>query len=189
MKKQKSTLENEEKQSQDQVHNENISSEEGASVPEQPEVSQDAVSSSEEKLTELNDKYVRLQAEFDNYRKRTLKERMDMMKTAGEDVLVGLLPVLDNVERAIKSIEGAQSMEAVKEGVDIIFKELQNYLKSKGVNEIPAQGVPFNTDLHHAVTKFPVTEEDKKGKVFDVVRKGYTLHDKVIRFAEVVVGE
>lgn len=143
----------------------------------------------EAKLAEVNDKYIRLQAEFDNYRKRSLKERMELMKHAGEDILVGFLPVLDNIERAVKSMDNASDTEAIKEGIEIIFKEMSGFLKQKGVVEIPSMGASFNTDLHNAVTKFPVAEEAQKGKVIDVVRKGYTLHDKVIRFAEVVVGE
>lgn len=163
--------------------------EEGLKETQEPSVQEDKAPTVEEKLADLNDKYLRLQAEFDNYRKRTLKERMDLMKTAGEDVLVGFLPVLDNIERASKSMENVQDVEALKEGVDIILKELSGYLKQKGIQELKADGETFNTDLHNAVTKFPVPEEEKKGKVIDVVRKGYTLHDKVIRFAEVVVGE
>lgn len=179
--------ENIQDQKEDKVDNSIV--EEAASVSEEQDPSTEETVSTAEKLAELNDKYLRLQAEFDNYRKRTLKERMELMKTAGEDVLIGFLPIMDNIERASKSMENAQDMVAIKEGVEIILKELSAYLKQKGVKELTAEGELFNTDLHNAVTKFPVSEEDKKGKVIDVVRKGYTLHDKVIRFAEVVVGE
>ena len=189
MKKHNSNMKKEHNHEQKEEKVENSVVEETASTGEEQTTQKAETISTDEKLAELNDKYLRLQAEFDNYRKRTLKERMELMKTAGEDVLVGFLPVLDNIERASKLMENVQDVVALKEGVDIILKELSAYLKQKGIQELKAEGEVFNTDLHNAVTKFPVPDEDKKGKVIDVVRKGYTLHDKVIRFAEVVVGE
>ncbi len=141
------------------------------------------------KLAEVQDRYLRLSAEYDNYRKRTLKEKMELTKTGGENVLLNILPVLDNLERAIGSVRQAKDIEAVKEGIDLIYSKFLEYLNQNGVKEIPATGQEFNTDLHEAITKIPVTDEEQKGKVVDVIEKGYYLHDKVIRFAKVVVGE
>ncbi len=143
----------------------------------------------EEKYAQLNDKYLRLSAEFDNYRKRTLKERMELIKSAGEDILVNFLPIVDNIERAKKSVEEAKEIEALKEGVDLIYKSLKGFLEQKGVKEIQAIGEDLNTDVHEALTKIPAPEESQKGKIIDIIEKGYKLNDKVIRFAKVVVGE
>ena len=145
--------------------------------------------SPEEQLAALQDKYLRLAADFDNYRKRMLKERMELIKTAGEDVLVSFLPILDDVERAMKSIRESQDLEAVKTGVELIYSKLKDFLTQKGIKEIDALHQPFNTDLHEAITQIPVDDQEKKGKVVDVVQKGYTLHDKIVRFPKVVVGE
>ncbi len=141
------------------------------------------------KYNELNDRYLRLMAEFDNYRKRTLKEKMDLTKYAEEDVLKGILQVVDNMERAIKSMETASDMDAVKEGINLIYKKFQGFLESRGLKEVEAMGQELNTDLHEAVTKFAAPSEDLKGKIMDVIEKGYYLHDKVIRYAKVVIGE
>jgi len=143
----------------------------------------------EEKYNELNDRYLRLMAEFDNYRKRTLKEKMELTKNGGEDVLKGILPVVDNMERAMKSMETATDTEAVKEGINLIYKKFQEFLTGRGLKEIEAQGLELDTDKHEAVTKFPAPSEDLKGKIIDVIEKGYTLNDKVIRYAKVVIGE
>ncbi len=143
----------------------------------------------ESKYNELNDKYLRLMAEFDNYRKRTLKEKMDLTKFGGEGVLKGILPVVDNMERAIKSMETAQDMDAVKEGINIIYNKFVEFLGKQGLKEIESQGLELDTDKHEAVTKFPAPSEELKGKIIDVIEKGYTLNDKVIRYAKVVVGE
>ncbi len=143
----------------------------------------------EEKYNSLNDKYLRLSAEFDNYRKRTLKERMELIKSAGEDILINFLSVLDNMQRAQKSAAESTDVVAVKEGIDLIFKNLSDFVSQKGVKEIESIGKDFDTDLHEALTKIPAPEENLKGKVVDVIEKGYKLNDKVIRFAKVVVGE
>lgn len=134
------------------------------------------------------DKYMRLSAEFDNYRKRTLKEKMDLITTGGEDVIKAILPVLDDLDRALAAMQSATDIEAVKQGVVLISSKLNDTLRSKGVCEIEAIGLELDTDLHEAVAKFPV-DEDKKGKIIDVVQKGYKLKDKVARYAKVVVGE
>lgn len=137
--------------------------------------------------TDWKDKYVRLSAEFDNYRKRTLKEKMDLISTGGEDVVVPILSVLDDFDRAVDAMEKSDNIESAREGMKLIRQRLIDTLKSKGVSEIESNGQDFDTDLHEAVTKFP--SEDQKGKVIDTVQKGYKMKDKVIRFCKVVVGE
>jgi len=138
---------------------------------------------------EMTDKYLRLSAEFDNYRKRTLRERMELTKTAAESVMLNILPVTDDFERAMQSIEAGMDFEATKEGILLIYNKFKEFNKQNGITEIEADGKPFNTDLHEALTKIPAPSEDMKGKIVDVIQKGYCLNDKVIRFAKVVVGE
>ena len=133
------------------------------------------------------DKYARLSAEFDNYRKRTLKEKMDLIATGGEDVIVPILGVLDDFDRAVDAMEKSDNIESAREGMKLIRQRLIDTLKSKGVCEIKANGQELDTDLHEAVAKFP--SEEQKGKIIDTVQKGYKLKDKVIRFCKVVVGE
>lgn len=145
--------------------------------------------SDKEKLAELQDKYIRLTAEYDNYRKRTLKEKMELTKSAGEDILKGLLPIMDDFERALQSIDEAGDIQAVKDGVHLIYNKFKDFLNQQGIKEIEAQDKDFDTDKHEAVSKVPAQSEDMKGKVVDVVQKGYYLNDKVLRFAKVVVGE
>jgi molecular chaperone GrpE len=140
-------------------------------------------------LDEMKDKYIRLSAEFDNYRKRTLREKMDLTKYASEDVLLSILPVFDDFERAMKSMDLSADIDAVKQGLHLIYGKFNDFLKAKGVVEIEAIGKELNTDTHEAITKVPVQEEDKKGKIIDVIQKGYMLNDKVIRFSKVVMGE
>ncbi|MDF1572270.1 MAG: nucleotide exchange factor GrpE [Bacteroidales bacterium] len=142
-----------------------------------------------EKLAELQDKYLRLSAEYDNYRKRTLREKMDLQEGAREDIFVNILPVVDDLERALEVVQSAKDLEAVKLGMQLIHTKFSNYLTQQGIKPIDAIDKEFNTDLHEAVTKIPVESKKKKGKVVDVVEKGYTLRDKVIRFAKVVIGE
>ncbi len=140
-------------------------------------------------INELNDKYLRLSAEFDNYRKRTLKEKMELTKTAGEGVLLGLLPVVDDFERALKHIGESDNVAALREGVDLIYNKFRDYLTQKGVSEIEAINQEFNTDVHEAVTNIPAPTPDMKGKILDCIEKGYMLNDKVIRFSKVIVCE
>ena len=137
--------------------------------------------------TDWKDKYARLSAEFDNYRKRTLKEKMDLIATGGEDVIVPILSVLDDFDRAVDAMEKSDDIDSARQGMKLIRQRLIDTLKSKGVCEIEANGQELDTDLHEAVAKFP--SEDRKGKVIDTVQKGYKLKDKVIRFCKVVVGE
>ena len=139
------------------------------------------------KYAELNDKFLRLFSEFDNYRKRTAKEKLDLTVTASENVIKDILPVLDDFERALQNME-KNGNEADLQGVTLIFNKLKDTLKKKGLEEIEAMGVELNTDEHEALTLSPAPEEDKKGKVLDVIQKGYKLNGKVIRFARVVVG-
>ena len=138
---------------------------------------------------EMTDKYLRLSAEFDNYRKRTLRERMELTKTAAESVMLSILPVTDDFERAMHSIEQGMNFEATKEGILLIYNKFKEFNKQNGITEIEALGKDFDTDLHEALTKIPAPSEDMKGKIIDVIQKGYYLNDKVIRFAKVVVGE
>ena len=149
----------------------------------------DELQALKDKCEELNDKNLRLMAEFDNYRKRSLKERMDLIKTASESVLKDMLPLVDDFERAIEATESSEDLAAVKEGVDLIYNKFIAYLLQNGVKAIPTENEDFDTDLHEAVTTFPAPSEDLKGKIIDCVSKGYTLNDKVIRFPKVVVGE
>jgi molecular chaperone GrpE len=143
----------------------------------------------EEKLAEMQDKYLRLSAEFDNYRKRTLREKMELSKYASEDMLLKLLPVMDDFDRAVSNIESSSDYIAMKNGIDLIYVKFNDFLKQNGVREIDSLNCPFDVDLHDAVAKLAVEEEDKKGKIIDVIQKGYYLQDKVIRHSKVVVGE
>ena len=142
----------------------------------------------EEKVAKDKDDYIRLMAEFDNYRRRTSQEKLELVSTASTETIKGLLPVLDDCERALAVLRESNDSEAAKEGTELIYNKLMTYLKGKGLAVIEAAGQPFDTDLHEAVAQFPVPEEEKKGKVFDVVQTGYTLNGRVIRFAKVVVG-
>ena len=139
------------------------------------------------KYAELNDKFLRLFSEFDNFRKRTAKEKLDLTVTASENVIKDILPVLDDFERALQNME-KNGNEADLQGVTLIYNKLKDTLKKKGLEEIEAMGSEFNTDEHEALTMIPAPEEDQKGKVLDVIQKGYKLNGKVIRFARVVVG-
>ena len=147
------------------------------------------ISELEKANREMNDRYLRLSAEFDNYRKRTLRERMEMTKTAAESVMLSILPVIDDFERAMHSIEMGMDFEATKEGILLIYNKFKDFNKQNGISEIEAVGKVFNTDLHEALTKIPAPSEELKGKIVDVIQKGYYLNEKVIRFAKVVVGE
>ena len=142
-----------------------------------------------QKCAELNDKNLRLMAEFDNYRKRTAKERMDLLKTASEKVLVEMLPLVDDFERGLKAMETSEDVQAVKDGVDLIYSKFIAFLAQNGVKTIPTENETFDTEFHEAITTFPAPTEDMKGKIIDCVSKGYTLNEKVIRFSKVVVGE
>jgi len=151
-----------------------------------------SVSPAEEKLKEelaaANDKYLRLFAEFDNFRRRTAKEREEARKTEGRDVIVALLPVVDDFERAIRSMDNATDVSAVKQGVELIYNKLSSTLTQKGLKPMAALGETFDADIHEAITNVPAPTDDLKGKVIDEMEKGYYLGDKVVRFAKVIVG-
>ena len=135
-----------------------------------------------------NDRYLRLYAEFDNFRRRTAKEREDARKSEGKDVIVALLPVLDDFDRAIRSIENSTDITAVKEGVALVQNKLKNVLAQKGLKEMQSIGAAFDPEIHEAITNIPAPSDDMKGKVVDEMEKGYYLNDKVARFAKVIVG-
>ena len=141
-----------------------------------------------EELALANDKYLRLYAEFDNFRRRTTKERIDLLQTAGKEVIVSLIPVLDDFERAVKSMEAATDINAVKEGVVLVQNKINNILSQKGLKPMESIGQVFDADLHEAITNIPAPTDDLKGKVIDEMEKGYYLNDNVIRFAKVIVG-
>lgn len=154
----------------------------------QMEEMEQKIAALEQTVAKDKDDYLRLMAEFDNYRRRTSQEKIELVSMASVETIKGLLPILDDCERALKVLKESNDSEAAKEGTELIYNKLMGYLKSKGLAVIEALGETFDTDLHEAVAQFPVTEDDKKGKVFDVVQTGYTLNGKVIRFAKVVVG-
>ena len=164
-------------------------SERAVNSEKEQDVQADAVKELEQKLAVVNDKYLRLSAEFDNYRKRTLKEKMELTKNAGEQILSGILPVVDNFERALASMEKSDDMQAIREGVKLIYNSFKEFLTQNGVTEIDCVNNTFDTDEHEAVTKIPAPSADLKGKVVDCIQKGYKLNDKVMRFAKVGVGE
>ena len=149
---------------------------------------QDSAAKLQAELTEVQDKYLRLFAEFDNYKRRTIKERSDLLKTANQETLLAMLPVLDDFERAQKSF-GNDVPEAVKTGIELVFQKLKSTLTQKGLKEMESTGKDFDSEFHEAITKIPAPSEEMKGKVFDTLEKGYFLNEKVIRFAIVVVGE
>ena len=143
----------------------------------------------EEKLAELQDRYLRLSAEYDNFRKRTLREKIDLQKSANESLLETLLPVADDFDRAIQSVDEAKDIVAVKEGLNLISGKFNGFLSQQGVKEIEAMNKAFDTDLHEAITKIPAPTKKLKGNVVDVIQKGYHLNEKVLRYAKVVIGE
>lgn len=148
----------------------------------------DAAQSETDAAAEWRDKFLRLQAEFDNYRKRTLREKMELVETGGKKVLLAMLPVRDDVHRALAAMGKSDDAAAIREGVELIAQKFTESLRQQGVTEIAALDAPFDPDLHEAVAKFAAGEE-KRGRVIDVVQAGYMLGDKVLRFAKVVVGE
>lgn len=140
-----------------------------------------------DKLAALNDSHLRLMADFDNYKKKVLKERSELIKYGGEGIIKNLLPIIDDFERALAAMPEGE--DAVKDGVVLIHGKFMKFLQQSGVKEIATVGEVFNTDFHEAVTMFPATDESQKGKIIDCVQKGYTFHDKVIRYAKVVVAQ
>ncbi len=143
----------------------------------------------EEKYAKLHDDYIRLYADFENYKKQSLKARAELIKSAGEGIFSNMLPLVDDFERAIKAMENASEVSSVKEGVDLIYNKFNTFLAQNGVTPIDTENVEFNVDFHEAITMIPAPSEDMKGKVIDCTQKGYMLKDKVLRFAKVVVGQ
>lgn len=148
----------------------------------------DKEAAAEAKVAELQDRYLRLSAEFDNYRKRTLREKIELTKHAGEAILVNIIPVMDDFERALKVMESATDCAAMKTGIDLIYGKFRDFLTQNGIKEIEALNNDFNVDLHDAVSKMPAADESQIGRVIEVVQKGYFLHDKVMRHSKVIVG-
>ncbi len=153
----------------------------------QDEPTENPIDLIKEELAVANDKYLRLYSDFENYKKRQMKERSELIKTAGSDVIASLLPVLDDFERALKAMDSQTGSDSVKEGVQLIYQKLKSLLSQRGLETIDSLNQPFDTDLHEAITNMTVAE-DKKGLVIDEIEKGYKLHDKVLRHAKVVVG-
>lgn len=202
MKKNKENKEHIKEQSKAQVPGDNGNEKEGSTnVTDTDEKSEDKKKKSkkeiieekfqemEEKFIELSDRHLRLQAEFDNFRRRTIREKADLIKSGGETVLTGILPIIDDFERAIQSLKDVPEEDPGKKGTLLIYSKFREFLKQNNVKEVEALNKDFNVDLHEALTKIPVPEEELKGKVVDVIQKGYMLNDKVIRYAKVVVGE
>ena len=149
----------------------------------------DPVTQLENQLAELKDQYLRKVAEFDNYRKRTLKEKTELILNGGEKVITSILPILDDFERAEDNISKATDLDALKEGVELIFQKLLKVLEAQGLKKIETHEADFNTDFHEAIAMVPAANEEQKGKVVDCVQTGYTLNDKVIRHAKVAIGQ
>lgn len=184
----KSQEENEVLEAENQTATEEMVEEQEASqAEEQAEVS--AEEKLEQELAEAKDKYLRLYSEFENFRRRNAKERIDLIKTASSDLMVELLPTIDDFERANKANQNQEDIDAVKEGFNLISTKLMKTLESKGLKLMDTEkGTAFDADLHEAVTQFPVEDEKLKGKIIDTVEKGYYLGERVIRFAKVVIG-
>lgn len=164
--------------------NQETQQESTASTPEEDELTKLKKDSSE-----LKDKFLRLAAEFDNYKKRTLKEKIEMMKSAAQDTVSSLLPVLDDFDRAKKNADDENSAESFSEGVSLVYQKLYNVLKQKGLQPMETNGQPFDPEFHEAITEIPAPSDEMKGKVVDTIEKGYLLNDKIIRHAKVVVGK
>ncbi len=169
-----------------EVKNEETENADGQEI-ECPEAVTDTLESLQIKNTELQDKYVRLMAEFENFKKRTRQERLDLINSAGSEMIVNLLPVIDDMQRGLESSEKAEDIKSVREGFELIYNKFIGILKQKGLEPMDAKGKEFDTDFHEALTM--VEDKKMKGKVVDVIEKGYTLNGKVIRFAKVIVGK
>ncbi len=192
MSKQEEPL-NEEQTHKENVLNENLENQDSDEKNSDENTSASQAEKSEEnweeKFKDINDKYIRLYSEFDNFRKRSAKERLDLISSASGDLIRELLPILDDFERAIDANKNADDIEAVKEGIILVHNKISKTLSNKGLKEIEAKGNNFDAELHEAIAKFPAADESQKGKVIDVVEKGYYLNDKILRFSKVVVGE
>ena len=179
---------NSEETAQEAFNNEDNLTEESSSEAEIGDPKQE-VEKLQQKYDELNDSYLRLNAEFDNFRKRTIKEKADIIKSGGERVLNNIITLVDDFERALTALHLSHDRDAMLEGMDLIYSKFLSFLKQNGVEEIEALGLPFNSDTFEAVTTIPAQDESQKGVVVDCIQKGYKLNDKIIRFPKVVVGE
>lgn len=187
---QEKNLEEKEPKEQETVQDA-TAAEEGSQEPELSE-EEKLAKDLEEAKTELDKQkkeYLFLLAEFDNFRKRTLKEKADLVKNAAEKAMLEILPVVDDFERALQAMHDSSDLESVKEGVDLIYNKFVKYLESNGVKAIDSNNADFNTEFHEAVTTFPAADDSQKGKVIDTVQKGYMINDKVLRHSKVVVGQ
>ena len=184
MKEQEENLENSE-YSEDSENPENSDNSENSETPEE----KDPLAAAQEEIADLKDKYLRQVAEFDNYRKRTLKERTELILNGGEKVITTLLPVLDDMERAIENGAKTDDVAVLREGIELIYHKLTKVLEGHGVTKIETENADFDTDVHEAVAMVPGMGDDKKGKVIDCLTPGYKLNDKVIRHAKVAVGQ
>ncbi|MDD7748578.1 MAG: nucleotide exchange factor GrpE [Sodaliphilus sp.] len=168
-----------------EVENQNAEEEQSA----KEETPEDKIAALQAELEKSQKEYLFLMAEFDNYRKRTVKEKAELIKNGGEKAMLGLLPVIDDFERAIDAIDKSSDVEGLKEGVDLIYNKFMKYLESQQVKPMESTGTDFDADIYEAVTTFPAPDESMKGKVIDTVQKGYTINEKVLRHAKVVVGQ
>lgn len=191
-KEQEQVKEEELQQEETQTEAQNAEVESQNAEEEQPakeETPEDKIAALQAELEKSQKEYLFLMAEFDNYRKRTVKEKAELIKNGGEKAMLGLLPVIDDFERAIDAIDKSSDMEGLKEGVDLIYNKFMKYLESQQVKPMESTGTDFDADIYEAVTTFPAPDESMKGKVIDTVQKGYTINEKVLRHAKVVVGQ
>lgn len=191
-KEQEQVKEEELQQEETQTEEQNAEVESQNAEEEQPakeETPEDKIAALQAELEKSQKEYLFLMAEFDNYRKRTVKEKAELIKNGGEKAMLGLLPVIDDFERAIDAIDKSSDVDSLKEGVDLIYNKFMKYLESQQVKPMESTGTDFDADIYEAVTTFPAPDESMKGKVIDTVQKGYTINEKVLRHAKVVVGQ
>lgn len=191
-KEQEQVKEEELQQEETQTEEQNAEVESQNAEEEQPakeETPEDKIAALQAELEKSQKEYLFLMAEFDNYRKRTVKEKAELIKNGGEKAMLGLLPVIDDFERAIDAIDKSSDVNSLKEGVDLIYNKFMKYLESQQVKPMESTGTDFDADVYEAVTTFPAPDESMKGKVIDTVQKGYTINEKVLRHAKVVVGQ
>lgn len=182
-------MEEKEVPQQNEAENQEINQE--TPIPEQTETLEpkDELGELKIEIAEQKDKFIRLYAEFDNFKRRNAKERIELMQTAGREVIQSMLEVVDDCDRAEKQLNQSEDLDQIRKGVGLVFSKLRNTLHAKGLKEMKCIGEDFNPDFHEAITEIPVQDENMKGKVVDEVEKGYTLNDKIIRFSKVVVGK
>ena len=191
MKKEKETLnetQDSRHETQDSKQKTQNTQEQNVETPETANTNTEEVNEWEKKYNDVNDSYLRLMADFDNYRKRTIKEKADLIKNAGERIIIDFLPIVDNFERALESMKTAEDVDAVRQGVELIYNQVMSMMKANGVAVIKTKDAPFDTEYHEAITTIPAPTPELKDKIVDCTTKGYTMNEKVIRHAKVVVG-